>query len=407
VAYGGFLGGLAGSFFFLRKHKIPLLPWADVAVPSLASGLMITRIGCYLFGCDFGRPLSETAPGWLKKLGSFPHWPDGTLEHGEGSPAWHQHVVERGLARTADHSLPVHPTQIYESLVGLGLLVLLLVVRRKQKFRGEIFFLFAFAYGVCRFLLELLRDDNERGSLPPSLPEHILIPLCMAVFAVGFIIGFSKLIRSVPLRRVAQAASFLPALALYLKMKPESFGMSSTVELSTSQFVAVTTGFAACAAFALFYKAAVDHPETAMALSLPTLVPAGGASSFDDDDDDDDDDDREERRPARGRARATANAKVQPAEGDADAVAAVKAKAGTNGAKKTKLKAKTKAPSTSDGEANVEAAKDDEPAKMDEPAKSDSASIEDALATKEPEMKGDLAKKEAPGGDAPSESEKP
>src|SRR6185369_16860142 len=27
VAYGGFLGGLAGSYFFLRRHKIPLLPW--------------------------------------------------------------------------------------------------------------------------------------------------------------------------------------------------------------------------------------------------------------------------------------------------------------------------------------------------------------------------------------------
>ena len=50
-------------------HKIRLLPWADVAVPSLASGLFITRIGCYLFGCDFGRRLSPCAPGWLQKMG--------------------------------------------------------------------------------------------------------------------------------------------------------------------------------------------------------------------------------------------------------------------------------------------------------------------------------------------------
>src|SRR4051812_20151595 len=41
VAYGGFLGGFIGSLFFLRSHRLPLLPWADVAVPSLASGLMI------------------------------------------------------------------------------------------------------------------------------------------------------------------------------------------------------------------------------------------------------------------------------------------------------------------------------------------------------------------------------
>jgi len=47
VAYGGFLGGLAGSFGYLRRRGSALLPWADVAVPSLASGLFLTRIGCY------------------------------------------------------------------------------------------------------------------------------------------------------------------------------------------------------------------------------------------------------------------------------------------------------------------------------------------------------------------------
>src|SRR5262249_53278657 len=176
VAYGGFLGGLAGSYFFLRRHKIPLLPWADVAVPSLASGLMITRIGCYLFGCDFGQPLKESAPAFLKKLGTFPHWPEGTLDSGRGSPAWAQHPspdwaqVHPGFPRLTESSTassPVHPTQLYESLVGVLLLVLLLWYRRKQKFRGEIFFLFAFAYGTARYLLEILRDDAERGSLPP------------------------------------------------------------------------------------------------------------------------------------------------------------------------------------------------------------------------------------------------
>ena len=39
VAYGGFLGGFLGSFGYLRRRGVALLPWADVAVPSLASGL--------------------------------------------------------------------------------------------------------------------------------------------------------------------------------------------------------------------------------------------------------------------------------------------------------------------------------------------------------------------------------
>lgn len=305
VAYGGFLGGFIGSLAFLRYHRLPLLPWADVAVPSLASGLMITRIGCYLFGCDFGRPLTETAPAWLKKLGSFPHWPEGTLEQGSGSPAWVQHVKERGLPPTADHSLPVHPTQIYEALVGAGLLALLLLARRRQRFRGEIFLLFTFAYGVCRYLLEILRDDAERGSIPPSLPEHLLLPLGLITLAVGYVIGFSKKIENITLRRITQALAFVPAIALYLAMKPETFAAEALLQYSTSQAVAVSTGFAAAIAFAVYYKAALAHPEAAMALNLPAEDGAGAApGELVDEEDEEDEDERkahdedEEKKPS-------------------------------------------------------------------------------------------------------------
>lgn len=269
VAYGGFLGGFVGSLIFLRVHGLRLMPWADVAVPSLASGLMITRIGCYLFGCDFGKPLTAEAPGWLQKLGTFPHWPEGTVASGSGSPAWVQHVHTRGLAETASASLPVHPTQIYESLVGLGLLGLLLYSRKTQKFRGQIFLLFTFAYGVCRFALEMVRDDNERGTASPSMPEHLLISLCFALFAVGFAYGFSRLIENVMARRVAQAAAFIPAVAAYVALRPEAFAASPTIQLSTSQTVGLVSGLAACVAFAALYKSALRDPVGAMELDLP------------------------------------------------------------------------------------------------------------------------------------------
>ena len=306
VAYGGFLGGLAGSYFFLRRARIPLLPWADVAVPSLASGLMITRIGCYLFGCDFGQPLKPGAPAFLQKLGSFPHWPAGTLDSGSGSPAWAQHHNAHLIDDTATHSLPVHPTQIYESLVGLALLALLLFARSKQKFRGQIFFLFAFAYGVCRYLLEVLRDDAERGSIPPSLPEHILVPLGYAILAAGFAIGFSHLISNMVARRVAQVVAFIPAVLLFIALKPEAF--ETNMQFSTSQFIAITTGFAASVAFAVFYKAALAHPEAAMALRLP--APAGAPSPALDDDDEDEDDEDEEDEEEKAAAAAAARKKA-------------------------------------------------------------------------------------------------
>ena len=64
MAYGGFFGGFLGSVIYSASHRRSRCwPWADVRVPSLASGLMITRIGCYLFGCDFGKPLASGRPG--------------------------------------------------------------------------------------------------------------------------------------------------------------------------------------------------------------------------------------------------------------------------------------------------------------------------------------------------------
>ncbi len=272
VAYGGFLGGFLASYLFLRAHRIRLLPWADVAVPSLASGLAITRIGCYLFGCDFGKPLSDTAPGWLKKLGTFPHWADGTIPDGSGSPAWIQHVNHRGLSPDAVASLPVHPTQLYESLVGVGLLALVFMVRRKQKFRGEVFYAFTFGYGVCRFLLEIIRDDIERGEYGPYLAEHLFIPLALLGFAAAYNFGPARSIANATLRRVTQALSLVPAVIAYIAMKPGQFAPETMIQLSTSQWIGLASAVAVAFAWTWSARAADLDPEGAMSLGLDGAV---------------------------------------------------------------------------------------------------------------------------------------
>ncbi|HQP35049.1 MAG TPA: prolipoprotein diacylglyceryl transferase [Polyangiaceae bacterium] len=310
VAYGGFLGGYLGSWLYLKRQKIALMPWADVAVPSLASGLLITRIGCYLFGCDFGKPLSASAPQWLQKIGSFPHWPAGTLEHGEGAPAWVHHVQHYGLSIDATHSNPVHPTQLYESLIGGLLLALLLWQRKHQRFRGQVFMLFAFGYGFLRFLIEMVRDDAERGVWGPHLTADVLIPGALALFAIGYAISFARAIDNVTMRRLTQVISFVPAIVAYLALKPASYVSSEMAQLSTSQWVGVATAVAVAIAFGVFWKVAEAHPEQAMALDLTGFYAlekarsdaeagkvaksGGGRKSDDDDEDDEDDEDRDE-----------------------------------------------------------------------------------------------------------------
>jgi phosphatidylglycerol:prolipoprotein diacylglycerol transferase len=274
VAYGGFIGGYLGSWAYLAKHKIRLMPWADVAVPSLASGLLITRIGCYLFGCDFGKRLPDTAPAFLKKLGTFPHWAAGTLDGGEGSPAFVRHTeLFRGtplgaeLVRT-NASLPVHPTQIYESLVGITLLGILLWQRKSLKFRGQIFFLFVFLYGLCRFLLEIIRDDVERGEYGPTMAEHILIPGSLLLMSIGFVFGIALGIKNPQVRMVARIAAFLPPIIAYIKLRPASFGGEINVQLSTSQLIALSTGLLVSYFYARFWQEARRSPKLALAIGV-------------------------------------------------------------------------------------------------------------------------------------------
>lgn len=301
VAYGGFLGGYIGSWLYLRAHRIRLMPWADVAVPSLASGLLITRIGCYLFGCDFGKRLSDTAPSALKKLGTFPHWEQGTLDGSEGAPAFARHLDIVGRHSPAGdelmklgHSYPVHPTQIYESLVGLGLLALLLWQRKHQRFRGQIFFLFAFGYGYLRFLLEILRDDSERGEFGPMIGEHWLISISLLVMSVAFVFGISLGITNPRLRNISRVLAFLPPIAAFIILRPQSFAKQQAVQLSTSQWIGLLSAIVCAYFYAKFWETARKSPKLAMGLeSLGDIRPtqddeAPRRRKADDEDEDED-----------------------------------------------------------------------------------------------------------------------
>lgn len=185
VAYGGFLGGLLGGWLYWRKKDVSLLAWADVVAPPLALGLCLTRIGCYLFGCDFGAPLAESAPDWLAKLGTFPGPSAG---HEYGSPAFNHHIAQYDLAPTAAASLPVHPTQLYESLAGVVLFGVTMLVWRVRTFRGQVVLVLTALYGLWRFLIEYVRDDPERGFYfgfsTSQLISLALVPFAMLVYVM-------------------------------------------------------------------------------------------------------------------------------------------------------------------------------------------------------------------------------
>ncbi len=175
VAYGGFLGGFAGAVAFCRRRGVRFLAWADCAAPAVCAGLAVTRVGCLLAGCDFGKPWDGP---WALR---FP----------AGSPAFRQQQLQGLLPLTATESLAVHPTQVYESLVGLTLLALAWQIRRRRVFPGQVFLSVVMGYGALRSATEVLRGDVGRGGVGPLSTSQI-IGLSTLVVAAAFLYVLSR-----------------------------------------------------------------------------------------------------------------------------------------------------------------------------------------------------------------------
>jgi phosphatidylglycerol:prolipoprotein diacylglycerol transferase len=195
VAYGGMIGGFLASVYGCRKRKIPLLKWADVSAPSVVLGTGITRIGCFLFGCDYGRV--TTAPWGVSFPGKSAVALHGLIKGAaNGSPAWQHHVQDLGMPSLAEWSYKVHPTQIYESLAGLFLFGLLLLLRRYRKFSGEVFLGWVIGYGILRPIIEHFRDDSDRGlyHLPFTTSDAFMFSTSQYIGGISVILGLGLLV---------------------------------------------------------------------------------------------------------------------------------------------------------------------------------------------------------------------
>jgi len=166
---GGVILAVAVGFYTVWKRKLPAWKLADAVIPSFALGIFVTRIGCFFNGCCFG---SETSCS----LGvAFPH---------SAMPYSNTGIVP---------GAHIHPTQLYSSLAGLFILVILLWADRHRHYPGFIFVLFTGLYGVTRFGIEEFRFfDHEPNLLfgfssiagRPGITDNQLISLIMLVFAL-------------------------------------------------------------------------------------------------------------------------------------------------------------------------------------------------------------------------------
>ncbi|HTN52150.1 MAG TPA: prolipoprotein diacylglyceryl transferase [Anaeromyxobacter sp.] len=193
VFYGGFIGSVLTAWWYLRRHGMPFLAYADTLIPSVAIGHFFGRLGCFGAGCCWGDVAHVHLP-WLAKF------PPESLAYQTFATR-----VDPSRYLAADHltTLPLHPTQLYESFGELGLfLLLVLVVRPGKRFHGQVLATWLMLYAVLRTVVELFRGDVERGMV---LGLGVGQWTSLAIFAAGLAV-WARAPRPHPAPAVAEAA---------------------------------------------------------------------------------------------------------------------------------------------------------------------------------------------------------
>ena len=170
---GGIILCFASSIIFLRLRKLSFFEIADIMIPAVGLGIFLTRIGCYLNGCCYGLPCDD-----------------------------HSHMCVTFPPESAAGSyfpgVPLVPAQLYSSLYGLIIFVVLLVAERWKKFDGFLLALFFMLYGVSRFIIDIFRYYEDSmvilsfGGRGMSLNQGISLTFVL-IGIILLIYGYKKI----------------------------------------------------------------------------------------------------------------------------------------------------------------------------------------------------------------------
>lgn len=133
--HGALIGAFITAYVFTKKRNVSFLRVADIAAPSILVGQIIGRWGNFMNQEAHG---GEVTRSFLESL-FLPDW-----------------IINQMFIDGKYY----HPTFLYESLWNVVGLVVLLVARKLNWRRGEMFFFYLIWYSVGRFFIEGLRTDS-------------------------------------------------------------------------------------------------------------------------------------------------------------------------------------------------------------------------------------------------------
>ena len=134
---GGLFLALMVAVYYIYRHGWPWRPTLDALAVGAPLGQFFGRLGCFMAGCCYGKPsdvpwaVTFTNPNTLCPL-----------------------------------RVPVHPAQLYEGFLDLGVFMVLYWYKTRKHYSGQMLLLYLFLAGLVRFVVEFFRNPQDyRGPM--------------------------------------------------------------------------------------------------------------------------------------------------------------------------------------------------------------------------------------------------
>lgn len=178
VFWGGFMGAVLANFMVVRWRKLVFARFADVAGIAIAAGYSVGRTGCWAVGDDYGRPWNGPLAVMFPQ--GAPPSTAGNLQGAFGVP------VPQGM--TPDTVLAVHPTQLYETVLGFLMFAVLWRLRDHKHAEGWLFGVYCVLAGLERFVIEFFRAKDDRFFGPLTVAQVI----ALTIATIGVIVMLAR-----------------------------------------------------------------------------------------------------------------------------------------------------------------------------------------------------------------------
>lgn len=203
VFYGGLLAAVIAAAVFCRVTDLPFLKMADTVTPGILLGQMIGRWGNFFNRESFGEYTD-----WITAM----QIPISAVRSGEVSGTMRDNL----LTINGTSYIQVQPVFLYESIWCLILLLVILAIRRRKRFDGELFMRYLAGYGLGRFFFEWLRTDKLCFPGTKVGVSLVISAALFLIFAPSVIVQRVMAKKRADIRRISRERAYLEEKKFHL-----------------------------------------------------------------------------------------------------------------------------------------------------------------------------------------------